>query len=1147
MLEAGRYGMLRRGALRLARPVFLAALLVLPIQPALEAAANTIAVNTLVDDNSVAPDGLCSLREAINSANMTGGPAGSCTSGSGNDTINFSVSGLITLVVGSLPAIVNTLTIDGGQIITVDGAGLYGVFAVNVGATLTLGNLTIQHGLAASSGGAISNAGTLMVFNSALQNNKANAIAGNGGGIDNTGTLTVTNSTFSNNAAPAGNGGAIDGESGALTVNGCTFSLNTASGNGGAIDSATGDTAVPIVTNSTFSANQAGSVTGEGGGIYSSAGTATVINSTFSSNSASSGGGVYNAGGTFTVTNSILADSAQGSSTCSTGPGCNCFGTTDGGYNISANPTGSDSSCVFAGTGANQDPIGNDVSDTNLALGPLASNGGPTQTMAPQLTALTPNLISYAIDAVPLSHCVPPTYPNTDQRGLPRPAPGFNACDIGAYEGAYEFQTQLTVPNVPATAGAAFNVSATLSPVGSGLCGEGQIIFTFQGNVQAATTSGGVANTFFFAPTIGGIYELQASYSGGGAGSPCGPANATALITVPGPSGAAATSLTVGNVIASPGSSFVVTATLSSSTSACTADQSITFLFQNVSVTATTGPNGVASATYTAPFSGGASFSVVATFAGNSSCAPSPPAGAVVILSPATTSALTVQNITVSASTPTFNPTATLSSNATACSISGQSVNFLLLSSPAQSALGTTNTSGMVPPSGPGSVTFTTPSTPGTYTIQASFSPVSQPVGCGGSTGSGLLIVTAVPSSATATAMTVANVTAPEGATFTAAAELVSSSSACTSQTITFAFLHTQLAQATNPSGVANVTLAAPTTPGVYPIVASFAGNSLCGPSSNTGQVTVPAPTPTTLTMPDVTARPATLFTAKANLAPASCAGGQNISFMFNGSTRTSFTNLYGQATTSYVASGMTGPATIQASFAGTPYCAPISTSATLHVQGASGPPILNVLPGSVSFGSDPLGGSSLQIITVANEASTPANVSSITIANAPGTSGTPFTESDNCVPTVGPHSQCSINVGYAPTVAARQTASLQIHLNNNTASKTVPLSGTGIVVASAVPSRISYGSQKRGTVSNSSQVTVTNNLTGGLAIANISASGDFVVTKNGCANVLKSRSSCKIKVAFEPTASGTLKGSLTIIDTVSPVPLTVTLIGTGH
>jgi hypothetical protein len=205
------------------------------------------------------------------------------------------------------------------------------------------------------------------------------------------------------------------------------------------------------------------------------------------------------------------------------------------------------------------------------------------------------------------------------------------------------------------------------------------------------------------------------------------------------------------------------------------------------------------------------------------------------------------------------------------------------------------------------------------------------------------------------------------------------------------------------------------------------------------------------------------------------------------------------------------------------------------------------VLPGSVSFGSDPLGGSSLQIITVANEASTPANVSSITIANAPGTSGTPFTESDNCVPTVGPHSQCSINVGYAPTVAARQTASLQIHLNNNTASKTVPLSGTGIVVASAVPSRISYGSQKRGTVSNSSQVTVTNNLTGGLAIANISASGDFVVTKNGCANVLKSRSSCKIKVAFEPTASGTLKGSLTIIDTVSPVPLTVTLIGTGH
>ena len=85
---------------------------------------------------------------------------------------------------------------------------------------------------------------------------------------------------------------------------------------------------------------------------------------------------------------------------------------TDQGYNLS-----SDSSCGLTGTGS--------VQNTNPKLGPLASNGGRTQTMA--LLKGSP-----ASDYIPLSSSLCPA---TDQRGHKRPdSPQESACDIGAYE-----------------------------------------------------------------------------------------------------------------------------------------------------------------------------------------------------------------------------------------------------------------------------------------------------------------------------------------------------------------------------------------------------------------------------------------------------------------------------------------------------------------------------------------------------------------------------------------------------------------------------------------------------------------------------------------------------------------------------------------
>ena len=256
------------------RPGLLVALLIvlvplcaITIRSELHASTNTITVNNTTDPASTSGNGFCTLREAIDNANAKSDTtAGDCAAGAGTDTINFSVSGTITLGSG-LPAIVNTLTIDGtGQTVTIDGAKLYGVLVVNSGATLNLNDLTIADA-------------------------SSTAASSEGGGVTNTGTLTVTNCTFSDNASGWAGGGIFnDFGAGTLTVTNCIFSGNTgglsATGAGAAIDIAQG---TGIVTNSTFSGNSGYT----GGGIFNES-TLTVTDSTFSGNSALDGGGIFN-------------------------------------------------------------------------------------------------------------------------------------------------------------------------------------------------------------------------------------------------------------------------------------------------------------------------------------------------------------------------------------------------------------------------------------------------------------------------------------------------------------------------------------------------------------------------------------------------------------------------------------------------------------------------------------------------------------------------------------------------------------------------------------------------------------------------------------------------------------------------------------
>ncbi|MGB5266611.1 MAG: choice-of-anchor Q domain-containing protein [Polyangiales bacterium] len=278
------------------------------------------------------------------------------------------------------------VTLDGEGNLTVDGKDDHLVFAVNEGVIAELTGFTVTRGRTEFRGGCISNDGTLTLTNSTVTRctaaeNPDPERSNSGGGIANAGSLMLMNSTVSENSAVFWGGGIAN--SGTLTLTNSTVSNNT----------------VP---------EHVGFGSHVGGGISNNGGTLTLTNSTISGNTAQEYTAVQNINeGTLTVAGSVI-DGTCGSETVVMSIG----------YNIES----PGDTCGFDQTG---DQPG--VTAEQLNLGPLAENGGPTETHA-----LLPG--SVAIDQIPVVDCVdadgePLT---TDQRGLPRPQGG--ACDVGAFE-----------------------------------------------------------------------------------------------------------------------------------------------------------------------------------------------------------------------------------------------------------------------------------------------------------------------------------------------------------------------------------------------------------------------------------------------------------------------------------------------------------------------------------------------------------------------------------------------------------------------------------------------------------------------------------------------------------------------------------------
>lgn len=398
--------------------------------------------------------GAGSLRQALIDANANAGA----------DVITFQsgLTGTITLTTGQLD-VTDSVDIQGPGPATISVSGndssrvfyIYSPSATEI--AVDISGLTVTNGSAPIGGG-------IVIFNEDVTLDDmviTDSLAGSGGGLWADGLsmdLTITNTEITGNDSVTGGGGGIYiGDTGGplliqdsvisgnysfdcggaiyfydpdadVTIDRTTISGNTTACMGGGIYLYNMDAGTFSITNSTISGNVAD---GPGGGMTVYNPSPIVIrNSTFSGNSGyfggalmlydgdgltldfvtiventsamASGAGIQMNSGTAVISNSIIADNTGGDD----------LETGDGEFNVSFSFVESSSGTVNDG--------GGNLTGTDPMLGPLADNGGPTETHRPEQG-------SPVIDAANPATTVP-----TDQRGQPREYPVLP--DMGSVE-----------------------------------------------------------------------------------------------------------------------------------------------------------------------------------------------------------------------------------------------------------------------------------------------------------------------------------------------------------------------------------------------------------------------------------------------------------------------------------------------------------------------------------------------------------------------------------------------------------------------------------------------------------------------------------------------------------------------------------------
>ena len=204
----------------------------------------------------------------------------------------------------------------------------------------------------------------------------------------------------------------------------------------------------------------------------------------------------------------------------------------------------------------------------------------------------------------------------------------------------------------------------------------------------------------------------------------------------------------------------------------------------------------------------------------------------------------------------------------------------------------------------------------------------------------------------------------------------------------------------------------------------------------------------------------------------------------------------------------------------------------------------LGAAPSTVSFGNVVVGSDMTQTIKLTNIGTSQISISSIVSSVAS------VVVSGITTPvSLAPGSSATFTAAYKPTAAA--TLASQITVTSNAVGSPTILTLSGTAAAASVqltPSAtsLSFGSVTVGS-SGTSQLAVTSTGNTNASISKVTVSGTGFVLGSSAANVILDPSQTEsYTVNFDPNATGSVSGTLTITSNAATSPLNIALSGTG-
>ena len=200
--------------------------------------------------------------------------------------------------------------------------------------------------------------------------------------------------------------------------------------------------------------------------------------------------------------------------------------------------------------------------------------------------------------------------------------------------------------------------------------------------------------------------------------------------------------------------------------------------------------------------------------------------------------------------------------------------------------------------------------------------------------------------------------------------------------------------------------------------------------------------------------------------------------------------------------------------------------------------------PASASFGSVVVGSTNSQTINLKNN-----GTASVTISQA-NVSGTGFSISGLAVPkAIAAGGSTTFNVAFSPTSTSSVSGSVSLVNTASSSPLAISLSGSGLAAAKSLgtsPASLSFGNVPIGSGSTLS-VTLMNKGNSNVTISSVAPSGTgFSATGVTAGTTLAPSQIATLNVTFDPKATGSASGSVSVSSNAANSPMAISLSGMG-